>query len=278
MYKQMIRDFLEIIQAAAISLHDEPVEMVEGYEIQKYDKDTQKYKMEFLEGTFITSVAWIGDDVEFIRVPDNCTKADYMKICKFIMSIVFNDPIHSCKQDFYKYELESYVHRFARKLKSEWKCFKDVSLHALPIRITSDDAKTEDGELDGRTQGTYNRYSGVISLYNVEYDRGSREEDERTARHEVIHHMLFAARLNGFDDSPAFHFFAKVYDAGAYKEMSEEEKELYDALCIEYDRGKKDMVDDCFCEIIRKQNEDKTEDENKDNLPETDSNDDSKNA
>ena len=276
MYKQMIRDFLEVIKDTANSLSefDEPIEMVEGYDVDIYDKDTLDYKTKHLQGTFVTSVGWIGDEVEYIRVPDNCTKDDAMKICKWIMSIVFDDPIHNYRQDFYKYELESYANRFARKLKSEWKCFQDVNLHALPIRITSDDAKTEDGEFDGQTQGNYNRYSGLISLYNVEYDRGSIEEDERTARHEVIHHMLFAARLNGYDDSPAFHFFCKVYDAGAYKPMTWEAQALYEALCIEYDRGKKDMVDDCFCEIIRKQNEDKTEDENKDNLPESDGNND----
>lgn len=259
MYKAMIKDFLEIIQAAAISLHDEPVEMVEGYEIQKYDKDTQKYKMEFLEGTFITSVAWIGDEVEYIRVPDNCTKTDYMKICKFIMSIVFNDPIHSCKQDFYNFRLESYINDFARKVKTEWKCFQGVSLESLPIRITTDNARTVDGDYNGQTQGTCDRYSGMITLYNVVFDYDLKEEHKLNARHEVLHYMLFAARLNGFDDSPVFHFFCRVYDAGAYMALTEENQKIYDSLCSIYDDGKKEEIDEAFCKIIENNRAEKTD-------------------
>ena len=257
MYKAMLKDFLEIIQDSVSKMGaglNEPIEMTNGFLLYDYDENGE-LTVKRLEGTFISSPSWAGDDIEYIKVPEPCTRKDYMYICKQLMSIVFDYPIWESQQSYYVHEMERYIHGFAWKLKNTWRCFKDVSLHSLPIRITTSDAKTEDGEFDGRTQGTYNPGDRTITLYNVVFDQDSREENERTARHEVLHFMLFNSRLNGYDDSPAFHFFAKVYDAGAYVPMSREAQELYNALCIEYfDQGRKDSVDKCFCEIIDYQN------------------------
>lgn len=261
MYKAMLKDFLEIIQESVEKLGaglDEPIEMTNGFLSYDFDEDGNTI-VKRLEGTFISSPSWAGDEIEYIKVPEPCTRDDYMYICKQLMSIVFDYPIWESQQGYFVHEMERYIHNFCRKLKNEWKCFRSVHLHALPIRITSEDAKTEDGEFDGRTQGIYKPDSGMITIYNAVHDRGTKEEHEQTARHEILHYMLLKVGLNGLDDSPVFHFFCRVYDAGAYMALTEENQKIYDSLCSIYDDGKKGEIDEAFCKIIENNRAEKTD-------------------
>lgn len=231
MSNQLLSDFIEIINETAIEIDDEPIE---------------------IEGNEVTSISWLGDVPEGYTIPDQADHAATIALCKKIMRRVFDYPIHAQKMDYYTFTLEEYITKFAQQVKKEWQCFQGVSLEGLPVYITENDPKDSNGNYNGRTTGTYRDFSGLISIYNASYEH--EEKDQKTARHETLHYMIAAAGLDNSDDSPMFWFFATVYDADPYKEMTKEKQQLYEALKQAYESGGKKAIDEMIMQVLSNPN------------------------
>lgn len=53
------------------------------------------------------------------------------------------------------------------------------------------------------------------------------EDIKQRIRHEVLHYCLFMVGLKNGDEEAIFHYLCGLYDAHAYKEMTESEQDLY---------------------------------------------------
>ena len=225
MHNRFLEDFLEIVNDAVEgNIYIDPIE---------------------IEGDKVTSLAWIADPPEEYDIPSDHDGT--MALCKAILRRVLEFPLYEQKQNEHIRNLENYINDFAHKLKSEWRCFKAVSLQSLPVYITDSHARDDNGKLDVATMGTHRPFSGLISIYGCNAEKPGR--DMETARHETIHYLLAAAGLPFSDDCALFWFFATIYDAGPYKEMDAENKRLYEQLIHLYKNSKEDL-DKMFISLI----------------------------
>ena len=266
-YRERLQDYLEIINHAqdTCEYHEDsfsiPIE-IQGDTIfiswldGEYDYMIVSSDEE--NNTFITIDDGV-DELVYKRVALN-TKEQFINLCKEIEDRVLDMTIKAAHAYFYRSYIEKYVTDFAQRLKEEWKCFKDVSLSSLPILITEQDPHDDNGNYGNiEKAGTYKPYSGLITVNSVR--RTDKEENERTARHEVIHYMLSVINLNYKDDSPAFWFFATIYDAHPYAEMTDENKIIFDALMKGYEADR-DTFDSLLLHVVEKANEKVDEDLN----------------
>lgn len=129
------------------------------------------------------------------------------------------------------YEYLEYAKKFAEEVKEKYFLFFGlVQTDILPI-IFHTDYNYRNGEIDYKTQGNLQviEKQNVINIFccmdNV-------EETKRTIRHEVLHYMLYIAGMKYKDDMAIFHYLCNEFDAHAYKEMCEEEQQLYDKLML----------------------------------------------
>ena len=166
------------------------------------------------------------------------------------MDRVLSLTVSSAHTYYYKADLERYILEFAKKLKSEWNCFKDVSLSSMPIHITGHDAHDDNGNYDDNRGGTFRPFCGLITLNNVR--RETREIDESNARHETIHYMLASAGLPFTDDSVLFWFFSTLYDAAPYAEMDELNKNCFASLMTMYKNNDKETIETMLSNLIDK--------------------------
>lgn len=197
--------------------------------------------------TFVT-IDDDGDEWVYKKVALN-TREQYLSLCNELMGRVLYSTVQCAHTYLYKAKLESYILEFAKKLKSEWNCFKDVSLSSMPIYITDEDAHDDDGKYGNiEVLGDYKNYSGLITVRNVRLE--TKEADETTARHETIHYMLACAGLPFSDDSSIFWFFATIYNAAPYKEMDEDNKNCFDLLTAYYKTKGKDDIETSLSQLI----------------------------
>ena len=122
-----------------------------------------------------------------------------------------------------------YAKEFAQEVREKYFIlFGLVRTEILPIIFHTDYNQCK-GEIDYTTRGNLHvvEKQNVINVYCC---MDNIEETKRTIRHEVLHYMLYIAGLKYKDDVAIFHYLCQEFDANAYKEMNNEEKNLYDLL------------------------------------------------
>ena len=125
-------------------------------------------------------------------------------------------------------ELLQYAKEFVEELKRDFTFFIPLNENVLPIVFHLDSIKNEKGEDDYKTSGNVHS-SRNQSVINVLYNEDI-EKTKTTIRHEILHYGLSVCGMKSSDDEAVFHFLCNKYDAHAYQEMPESEKELYDNL------------------------------------------------
>lgn len=125
----------------------------------------------------------------------------------------------------------SYAKEFGEKLKEDYFLFDGIDTDILPVVCHTDFAKDKKGITDYTKMGNLCvcGKQNVINLYCCMEDV---EETKRNIRHELIHYFLYVVGMKYGDDTAIFHYFCNKYDANAYKEMKEEEQQLYDKLML----------------------------------------------
>lgn len=129
----------------------------------------------------------------------------------------------------YYEEYLKYAKEFAKEVKEKYfLLFGLVQTDILPI-IFHTDYNYRNGEIDYRTQGNLQvvKKQNVINVFCC---MENADETRRTIRHEVLHYMLYIAGMKYKDDTAIFHHLCKEFDAHAYKDLKEDEQNLYDQL------------------------------------------------
>lgn len=121
-----------------------------------------------------------------------------------------------------------YAKEFADQLKEDY-VFFNINTDILPIVFHTDFKKDHDYKSKTYTAGEYIKY-GNQSIINIYCSMDNDVEVKQRIRHEVLHYCLGMNEMNSSDDSAIFHYLCGVYDADAYKEMSDEEQKLYEKL------------------------------------------------
>lgn len=94
---------------------------------------------------------------------------------------------------------------------------------------STQDNQTLTGAKNVMVQGNL-KICGKQTVMNIYCCLSDFEKAKKSIRHEVLHYMLYIAGFQYKDDSAIFHYFCDKYDAHAYKEMQEEQQQLYDKL------------------------------------------------
>lgn len=124
-------------------------------------------------------------------------------------------------------ELRKYSESFLLQVQKDYPVFNDIKAD-LPI-VFADFDKDENGEYKYNTNGDF--YIKDVQLIIHIYDCWRTiDELKTTVRHEILHYILFRLAVNNSDDGGLFHYFCDKYDAYAYKNMSDEEQDLYNNL------------------------------------------------
>ena len=126
-------------------------------------------------------------------------------------------------------ELKKYSKEFLQEVKNDLPVFADISSD-LPISFELFSRKNKDGGEEYNIKGDVYQVDKSqinIHIYNCwEYI----ESLKKTLRHEILHYVLMKKGLNYSDDAAFFHYLCQLYDAGAYKEMPEREKNIFKEL------------------------------------------------
>jgi len=130
--------------------------------------------------------------------------------------------------EFYGEYLE-YAKKFVEEVKEKYFILLGlVQADILPI-VFHTDYNYRDGEIDYKTQGNL-QVIEKQNVINVFCCMENVDETRRTIRHEILHYMLYIAGMKYKDDTAIFHHLCEVFDAHAYKDLTEEEQNLYDQL------------------------------------------------
>ena len=256
-YKERLQDFLEILNHTQNTCEYHKDSFVIPIEIQgdtifiSWLDDEYNYMLVSSDeenNTFVTIDDGV-DEMVYKKVALN-TREQYLSLCNELMDRVLSLTVSSAHAYYYKTDLERYILKFAKNLKSEWNCFKDVSLSSMPIHITGQDAHDDNGNYNDNRNGSFRPFCGLITLNNVRHE--TREIDERNARHETIHYMLASAGLPYADDNVVFWFFSTLYDAAPYAEMDELNKNCFDSLMAMYKNNDKATIENMLSNLIDK--------------------------
>lgn len=125
-------------------------------------------------------------------------------------------------------ELRKYGQEFLQQLQADYPVFQDIKTD-LPI-VFDDFDKDDNGKYVYDTGGNFEVLNGVQLIIHIFDCWRDIETLKRTARHEILHYVLFRIGANNSDDGGIFHYFCNKYDAHGYKEMSEKEQETYEML------------------------------------------------
>lgn len=125
-------------------------------------------------------------------------------------------------------EYLKYAKRFAEEVKEKYIILRQVQTEILPIIFHIDYAHCN-GKAKYSTAGNLVT-KGKQNVINIFWCMRNEEEIKSTIRHEVLHYLLYIAGLKYQDDTAIFHYLCNEYDAGAYKEMNDEEQKLYAQL------------------------------------------------
>lgn len=254
-YRERLQDYLEILNHTMDTVkYDKDIPgahlYITGDELIIADGGEYEYMLVSSDeenNTFVT-INDDGDEWVYKKVALN-TREQYLSFCNELMDRVLSPTVSSAHTYYYQAELENYILEFAKMLKSEWNCFRDVSLNSVPIHITGEDAHDDDGEYGNiTTGGTYKPYCGLITLNNVRKEL--EEEDKRNARHETIHFLIDRAGLPCYDNYFAFWFFATIYDAHPYMEMDEDNKKCFEMLTTLYQKYGKEAAETALSQLI----------------------------
>lgn len=206
---------------------------------------------------------WIGDyvkdsnddsDYGQIGIPADMDRESYKRICKEILDRVLNVTIWEAKQKCYEENLRKYCMDFAEELKRDWKLFKGVPLDPMPVIISWNHAENKN------CAGDFLIPSGVIQLFGVIGDHGIDEVCKKSARHEIIHRMLYFAKLSCLDDSCLFWVLATIYDANPYKQMNEANQQAFDFFMDIYRTEGKEAMEAMIEEQIKTKKGEKHDD------------------
>lgn len=148
-------------------------------------------------------------------------------------------------------EYKSYIKEFVDEVTKDFKVFKSVNKDIIPVVFIDNYKKDHDWNKKTFTGGDF-QTSGVQSVIHI-YDSWTSnvENIKRSIRHEILHYLLWCIAPNGImyaDECGVFHYFCKIYDAGAYKKMDDENEDMFKLLC-EYE---KEDVDDFLIKIVEK--------------------------
>lgn len=142
-------------------------------------------------------------------------------------------------QDYMEYAKE-----FSEKLQKDFSYMLDdmecsifgmLNIDVLPIVFHTDYRKDIDWNSRTYTTGDFYVY-GQQSIINIYCSMDKEEEVKSRIRHELIHYFLYMAGLKHKDDTAIFHTLCRIYDAGAYMDMSEDEQKLYDMFEVALDK------------------------------------------
>ena len=120
-----------------------------------------------------------------------------------------------------------YAKEFAEQIKAEHDFFKIINSEILPIVMHWDYRNDHEWGEKTFTAGDFLTH-GKQSVMNIYCSMGADIEDiKQRIRHEILHYCLFMAGLKNGDEEAIFHYLCGLYDAHAYKEMTEGEQDLY---------------------------------------------------
>ena len=135
-----------------------------------------------------------------------------------------------------------YASQFMEKVKDKYVVlFEGISTEIVPI-VLHDDCFYEGKNPDFSRMGSLNVINdNKQNMINIYYCMEDEERTKQSIRHELLHYMLYLAGYKYEDDTAIFHYLCDEYDAYAYKEMPEEENQLYIRLknaLIGYEKAK----------------------------------------
>lgn len=142
-------------------------------------------------------------------------------------------------------ELLQYAKEFVEELQRDFTFFIPLNENVLPIVFHLDCMKDGEGKDTYKTSGNV-QWCRNQSVINVLYDEDI-EKTKTTIRHEILHYGLNICGMKSSDDEAVFHFLCNKYDANAYMEMPESEKELYDNLELAISRIEKAFEEQLLC-------------------------------
>lgn len=144
-------------------------------------------------------------------------------------------------------ELREYGQEFLLQVQNDYPVFKDIKCD-LPI-IFSDFAKDKNGHNKYDTGGDFIVQDAQMNIRVYDCWRDL-DELKMTVRHEVLHYLLFRIGVNNGDTGGIFHYFCNKYDAHAYKEMSEDEQEIYKMLINDSEKNVSDVLEKIKRKVI----------------------------
>lgn len=144
-------------------------------------------------------------------------------------------------------ELRKYGEKFLLQVQKDYPVFRTIETD-LPI-VLSDFKKNENGKYKYDTGGDFcvNDIQLIVHIYDCWRDL---DELKTTVRHEIIHYILFRIGVNNSDTGAIFHYFCNKYDAHAYKEMPDEEQDLYNSLMEYSSKEISDMLEKIKRKIV----------------------------
>lgn len=123
-------------------------------------------------------------------------------------------------------DLHNYANTFFKELCE--KCFPLLDSSVLPIRFHVYTKNFDDWKNPKQTAGTYFRIGDQL-IIDIYYCLTMAVEDlERNIRHECIHYGLAVSNYFHSDNDAIFWALCKIFDAGAYMEMDQEQQKYYD--------------------------------------------------
>lgn len=130
-------------------------------------------------------------------------------------------------------EYKEYIAEFTDTITSDFSIFSSINKDMIPVVFCSNYSKDQDWNKKTVTVGDFQN-NGVQSIIHIYSSWDNDIEDVKSRiRHEIIHYLLWCVNPYGIwhkDNSCIFHYFCNVYDAGAYKEMDKNNKELCEGL------------------------------------------------
>ncbi len=206
---------------------------------------------------------WAGDEdggciyINFCKKPKKVEYRNtihYISNRKQLIDFIYNlkQRVDDIKNSYAEYaekiiELREYGQEFLLQVKKDYPVFNGIE-GDLPI-VFDDFAKDEDGKYDYTVGG--NCYIQDIQIIIHIFDCWRDIEIlKMTVRHEILHYVLFRIGVNYLDTGGIFHYFCNKYDAHAYKEMPEEEQEIYDALLEQSDKDVCNILNGVKREIV----------------------------
>lgn len=132
-------------------------------------------------------------------------------------------------------KLEAYAQDFFEKLIKEHGLL--VNPDILPIKFYL--ANEDEAENGGEVNTSEKTRQAIVRIYDIDIRcdlncEGYEEPIYMTIRHEIIHYFLYCGWLKNGDADAVFWALCTLHNAGAYKEMSDSEQQLYDDFMYIY--------------------------------------------